>query len=144
MIHRAEESFDCLHYYDQLHPKQSPMFKALANIRQQAFDIYLDCVLAKSASATSEAAIDRFITSVQQFPDGTPGEHVLIWPVFIAASGSSTQEQQKVFEEFLERQYHRNGFCNILRALELLKRIWARTTCEDWPALLPEPQVFIM
>ncbi|KAH6981662.1 fungal-specific transcription factor domain-containing protein [Ilyonectria sp. MPI-CAGE-AT-0026] len=144
MIYRAEESFDCLHYYDRLHPKQSHMFKAIANIRQQAFNIYLDRVLSKDVGSVPAGAIDRFITSVQAFPEGTPGEHVLIWPVFIAASESSTLEHQQVFEEFLERQYHRNGFFNILRGLELLRKIWARSNSEDWPALLPEPQVFIM
>ncbi|KAF7557616.1 hypothetical protein G7Z17_g566 [Cylindrodendrum hubeiense] len=143
MMHRAQESFDCLDYYDKLHPKQSSMFKAIANIRQQAFNIYLDRVLAKGVSTASKGAVDRFITAIQAL-EGTPGEHVLIWPVLIAASESSTLEHQKVFEDFLDRQYRRNGFLNILKAVELLKKIWAPTTSEDWPALLPVPQVFIM
>jgi hypothetical protein len=144
IIYHAQDSFDCLHYYDQLHPTQSPTFKVLADLRQQAFDIYLDRVLAGGSGTASKRVLDRFIATVQSFTEGSLGENVLVWPVFIAALESCTSEHQKIFENFLRRQHQRNGFGNILRALELLKTIWSRKSNDDWPALLPEPQVFVM
>ena len=141
---QAQESFDCLHYYDRLYPKHSATFNLIADLRQQAFNIYLDRVLDGGTSTASTGVVDHFMETVQSFPEESPGEHVLVWPVFIAASESCSPEHHLFFEQFLERQYRRNGFVNILRALELLRRIWTRNDNEEWPALLPEPQVFIM
>ncbi|KAF7563311.1 hypothetical protein G7046_g812 [Stylonectria norvegica] len=144
MMSQAQESFECLHYYSRLHPKHSSTFNLLGSLRQQAFNIYLDRVLGGGLSTESTGSIDLFMETVKSFPEGSPGEHVLVWPVFIAASESNSLEHHVFFEHFLERQYQRNGFANILRALELLKKIWSRSDSQDWPALLPEPQVFIM
>ncbi|KAI5458800.1 fungal-specific transcription factor domain-containing protein [Mariannaea sp. PMI_226] len=144
IIYHGSDSFDCLHYYDQLHPTQSSTFKTIADLRQQAFDIYLDRVLAGGSSTASRGVLDRFIATVQSFTEGSLGENVLVWPVFIAALESCSLEHRAIFEQFLRRQHQRNGFGNILRALELLKTIWARKSNKDWPAILPEPQVFVM
>ncbi|KAF2095859.1 hypothetical protein NA57DRAFT_58928 [Rhizodiscina lignyota] len=144
LTYQAQQSFDCLHYYGRLHPKYSPTFNLIAELRQHAYDIYLDRVLTKGATTASRGMVGHFVRTVQSLPEGSPGEHVLVWPVFIAASESSTPEYRMYFEQFLERQYRRNGFVNIPIALKLLKRIWTEGIKEDWPELLPEPQVFIM
>lgn len=144
IIYHGRDSFDCLHYYDQLHPTQSPTFKLIADLRQQAFDMYLDRVLGSGSRTASKRVMDRFVATMQCFTEGALGEHVLVWPVFIAALESCSAEHQDILERFLRRQHRRNGFGNILRGLDLLKTIWSRQSNNDWPALLPEPQVFIM
>jgi hypothetical protein len=147
IVSQSETSFDCLHYYDRLYPSFSTLFGSIAALRQQAFDIYLDRVLLGNGCTTSnEDAIGRFVETLKSLPDSSTGKHALVWPCFIAASGSRRPENQAVLKEFLEGQYHRNGFVNLQKALELLTNIW---TCdpnqnEDWPSLLPKPQVFIM
>lgn len=140
----AQQSFDCLQYSYQLHPDHSNLLARIANLRQQAYDIYLHRVSTEYVPTTFTSLIENFKSSLELFPEGSLGEHALIWTCFIAASESHLPDHQQSFERFLVRQYHRNGFANILKALELLKRIWKRNPHENWTALLPEPQVFIM
>lgn len=143
---QASESFDCLYYYRRLYPQYSLIFDTLADLRQQAFNIYLVRVLTPEGAQdeSSSAGITNFISTLGYFPPGSLGEHALIWSCFIAASESREPEHKLFFQQFLSRQYIRNGFANILIALDLLQKIWARSSNVDWPALLPEPRVFIM
>lgn len=143
---QSEESFDCLQYYLRLYPCYSPLFGVIAALRQQAFNIYLNRVLLGYRTAdVNESSIENFITTLQSLPESSPGQHVLVWACFIAASASRTHEYQVVLEGFLQKQYYRNRFANLRRALELLRRIWdCDFEDEDWPSLLPEPRVFIM
>lgn len=150
---QASQSFECLQYYRRLYPEHSSTFDILADLRQQAFNIYVDRVLNPDTShdgdkvqpPSSNAHIEAFIRTLESFPPGSPGEHVLIWPCFIAASESKEPEDRLYFQNFLSKQYIRNGFSNILIALNFLHKIWAEGSSNvDWPALLPEPQVFIM
>lgn len=88
--------------------------------------------------------ISTFKQILESFPKALLGEHVLIWPIFIAASESYDPEHQQFFARFLEKQFRRNGFANILKALESLRSIWARGTHENWTTLLPKQPVFVM
>ncbi|KAF9893551.1 hypothetical protein FE257_010863 [Aspergillus nanangensis] len=144
ILTHSQQSFDCLHHNSGLHPDLSSTFDLIANLRQQAYDIYLHRALLQSHSAWHSGQIEQFKLTLESLPEGTPGIHSLVWPTFIAASDSRLPEHRQFFQQFLEAQYLRNGFVNILSALQLLQRIW---TCEydgTWPALLPEPKVFIM
>ncbi|KAF6804899.1 hypothetical protein CSOJ01_09861 [Colletotrichum sojae] len=149
-LYHAEESFDCLYYYCGLYPDQVSTFDLLVDLRQQAFKIYLHRVLAGKSnvsSADSERLIENYKETLESFPKESFGEHCLIWPTFIAALECRNPEQQSFFEQFLTRQYHRNRFVNLLRALELLRNVWSQDGAENgvnWPALIPDLRVFIM
>ncbi|CAM1501465.1 Fc.00g034490.m01.CDS01 [Cosmosporella sp. VM-42] len=110
IICQAQESFDCLHYYDRLYPKHSPTFSLIADLRQQAFNIYLDRVLDGCTSTPSTEVIHHFMATVKSFPEGSPGEHVLVWPVFIAASESSLPEHHIFFEKPSEKDLDKKHF----------------------------------
>ncbi|KAE8351221.1 fungal-specific transcription factor domain-containing protein [Aspergillus coremiiformis] len=140
----AQESFDCLHYNEGLHPDHALTFYLIAELRQQAYDIYLQRALMGPRGAFNTDTIERFKESLSLFAEGSLGEHALVWPTFMAASESRTDEHRHFFKQFLEKQYHRNGFLNLQKALKLLEKIWARSSHTNWPALLPEPRVFIM
>lgn len=162
IICRAEDSFDCLQYYTRLHPQYADAFKVIMSLRTQAFNIYLQRALSQRASSdtgsrsTNEAAsppaaekfepdIETFLQTLESFPEGAPGEHVLVWSCYIAGSASRDPRHQEVLENFLERQYKRNGFANILRALDMLRYIWSKDfDSENWPSMLPESRVFVM
>lgn len=88
--------------------------------------------------------LSRFRTLLESLPEGVEGGHVLVWPVFIAACASYVPEHRRYFVRFLERQFLRNGFGNIPKALQSLSRIWARNEVENWVMLLPEQVVFVM
>lgn len=140
----AQESFDCLHYNGGLHPDHALTFYLIADLRQQAYDIYLQRALMGPSGTLDADKIETFKRMLDSFPEGSLGEHALVWPTFIAASESRKGEHRLFFKRFLEKQYRCNGFLNLLKALDLLEKIWARDSHTNWPALLPEPRVFIM
>ncbi|EQB44184.1 hypothetical protein CGLO_17098 [Colletotrichum gloeosporioides Cg-14] len=148
IMYHGKESFDCLYYYHSLYPDYCSTFDRLADLRQQAFNIYLSRVLGESILKSSPAElINSYQKSLESLPEGSVGEHCLVWPTFIAALECRNREQQAFFEHFLLRQYHRNQFLNILKALELLRHIWDQTgrgNETNWPALIPSMRVFIM
>ncbi|KAK2758399.1 hypothetical protein CKAH01_16840 [Colletotrichum kahawae] len=148
IIYHGKESFDCLYYYHSLYPDYCSAFDHLADLRQQAFNIYLNRVLGLSTPGSSSSElINVYQKSLESLPEGSVGEHCLVWPTFIAALECRDREQQSFFERFLLRQYHRNQFLNILKALELLGTLWDQTESgseTNWPALIPSMRVFIM
>ncbi|VUC36251.1 unnamed protein product [Clonostachys rosea] len=162
---RAEESFDCLEYYKRLYPQHADVFGVIESIRQQAYNIYLDRALkscdasldvnpdeeggeregSSPSEADAEPLIEHFTKTLEAFPKDAPGEHCLVWPCYIAGSASRNPRHQAILEGYLERQYSRNGFANLLRAKEMLRYIWDRgADRDDWTAILPESRVFVM
>ncbi|OGM40216.1 hypothetical protein ABOM_010856 [Aspergillus bombycis] len=144
IVAHAQESFDCLHFNCNLHPDHALTFYLNAYLRQQAYDIYLERTLMGPHGTFDPDKIERFKETLELFPEGSLGEHSLVWPTFIAASESLKDEHRLYFKQFLEKQFHRNGFLNLQQALKLLEKIWARSSYTNWPTLLPEPRVFIM
>ena len=53
-------------------------------------------------------------------------------------------EHQQFFEKNLLQHHKRNGFGNILRALDYLRMKWAQGIVQDWTEILPDLQVFIV
>jgi len=88
--------------------------------------------------------VEKFKNTLALIPVGSPVEHTLVWPTFVAACESGTLEHRTFFIDVLIRHHQRNGFGNIPRALHHLRRIWARDSEESWTALLPEPKIFII
>lgn len=153
ITHHAKQSSECLDYYRNLYPAYSGSLDLIASLRKLAFRIYLNRVKAQATdndvtletdNSTSEL-IEVFQSILLRFPTGSFGEHVLVWPAFIAAFGSCTDESRRIFKDFLRRQYERSGFNNVLRAIELLETIWSQDQAAiAWPALLPSLRVFVM
>lgn len=140
----APQGFECLLHYSTLHPEYGSLFSVLIDLGLQAHGIYLKRVMAGPEAPASVELVDKFIDTLSSISSGSPGEHTLVWATFMAASESSTPEHQQFFREALVSHYRRNGFVNILRALDHLERIWSRGKEEDWTILLPEPRAFIV
>lgn len=118
--------YTILYYSSRFHPEKQCTIYLIASLRQQAYDIYLRRALLNKPPGNELSSADvvtRFRPSLEPFPDGFPGDHTLIWASFIAASESCLPEDQRFFEQFLLKQYYRNGFGNILKGLDLLKMI---------------------
>lgn len=124
------------------YPNQSYTLSLISSLRELAFQIYL-----QRASTTTVATMHPLATFrllLESFPDTIPGEHMLIWPVFIAAAASHTQNDRVFFSGILQKHFCRSGFVNIRKALESLRRIWARSSDQDWTTMLPEQAVLVM
>lgn len=137
--------WDCppVHFLPERETRDSHV--VISSLRKLAFQIYLQrAYAAEVTEGMSETLLSRFRTLLESLPEGVEGGHVLVWPVFIAACASYVPEHRRYFVRFLERQFLRNGFGNIPKALQSLSRIWARNEVENWVMLLPEQVVFVM
>lgn len=141
---QAKTSFDCLQYYGRLHPTHSETFQLITSLREQAYWIYLQRAAAETGTSVPVHAVEDFISGLNKLTANSVGEHTLVWAAFIVASESEIPSHRLFLEGFLRRQYERNGFGNISKALELLQVIWRRKDCENWTGLLHVPGVFIM
>ncbi|CAH0046808.1 unnamed protein product [Clonostachys solani] len=147
-----EQLFNSLTHRLSDYPEHSPTMMLVRDLVQQALDLYIeqvDCRTDDQTSGvlghmTSMIRVQHFKETLEAFPQGAPGERVLVWACFIAASASILDEHKEFFEQILLRHQSRNGFINILEGLEYLRRIWSRTSQERWTSLLAQVNVLVM
>lgn len=84
----ARQSFDCLRYSGSFHPEYSVAVSFIADINQQAYDIYLLSVSTTSTDNSLAGLIEKFKSTWAAFPPNSPGQHVLVWAPFIAPAVS--------------------------------------------------------
>lgn len=143
---------DCLNYSVQQVPEQAAVSKQVANLVDQARDIYLHQVFSElepwcplgTASLDSICRVQRFKETLEALPSDSPAQKVLVWATFVAASDCRLDEHKGFFEGVLARHYARSGFRNVLKGLESLRRMWARDPGERWTSMLPEGKVLVM
>ncbi|PYI16246.1 hypothetical protein BO86DRAFT_127228 [Aspergillus japonicus CBS 114.51] len=145
ILSHGAQSFDCLRYYRTLHPRHALALDRIAEVRQQAYDIYLQRALARTGSPPRALShlVDQFKQLLVLYPEVAQMDHVLVWSAFIIGLECRQTEDQRFFRRFLERQFRRNGFANIIRAMELLQQVWEGCAERNWAAELPQLQVFV-
>lgn len=126
----------------------------ILDLMQQAVNIYLEqveyCSLLPGGddnSWLSEVSITRvqhFKETLEAFPSDYPGEQVLIWASFVAASGCILDEHKRFFEGVFLRHHERSGFENVLAGLAHLRRIWKRSPMEKWTTLMANGDILVM
>ncbi|KAI0880230.1 fungal-specific transcription factor domain-containing protein [Annulohypoxylon maeteangense] len=142
---QVQQRWDDQEYLFQLYPDHAYTLPLTSSLRELAFQIYLQQIRGVvDTNVKISDMVSRFRLMLESIPEDGEAEHVLIWPVFIVASASYTAEHNIYFTQFLERQFSRSGFRNIIKAVESLRRIWARNRYEDWTTLLSEQEVFVM
>lgn len=151
--------FNCLNHCCEQQPNAANAAPIIRSLVQQAHEIYL--LQALSARATSTASVmpctvptpsfdsvlrvQRFKETLESFPQECPGQQVLIWATFIAASDCILDEHKAFFDDILLRYYVRSGFVNLLSGRDHLRKIWAqRRPGISWTSLLSQSKVFIM
>lgn len=137
-------------------PEHTQTVAFVNDIVKQAVDMYLDqsrFVSEPSTDTTPLSGVDiprsiirvqHFIDTLQAFPTTASCEQVLIWASFVVASGCVLDEHVRFFEETFARHYARNGFTNVLIALETLRRSWVRNMSQRWTLLLSQTGILVM
>ncbi|OTB00950.1 hypothetical protein M426DRAFT_225434 [Hypoxylon sp. CI-4A] len=127
------------------HPDYGYTLPLISELRQLAFQIYLDEVTRSDDMVdVAPNLLGRFRLALESLPETAEGQHVLVWPAFIAAAASRTAENRDYFTRFLQRQFLQSGFVNIRKAFDCLKRVWERKTQESWTRLICNQGVFVM
>lgn len=141
-------AFDCLRFCSKEQPELAAAVPIIESLVQQAYGIYLSQAGLTSTSRYDDSVdrVQRFKDTLERFPPEAPGEQVLIWATFIAASGSLLEEHRMFFGKFLRKLHSLNGFGNILRGIEQLDVIWERRRSpgDRWISMLPMARTFVM
>lgn len=116
----------------------------LYELNKQACDIYVARALSGLNGPPLTGMVENFISTMDSYPTGCPGEHILVFATFLAAAESALSEHQEYFVNALQKHHQRNGFHNIPLAIDHLKRIWSKQDRKDWTQILPELQTFIV
>ncbi|EXJ55454.1 hypothetical protein A1O7_08381 [Cladophialophora yegresii CBS 114405] len=141
----AADGWDCFKSYHALHPEYNQQMSLIYDLNQQACDIYVTRASTGLNGLPSSEPVAKFIRTLEMLPPSSPGEHILVFAIFIVASESALREHQQYFTNVLLRHYQRNGFANILTALQYLKRSWNKQgTMQDWTERLPQMQVLVV
>ncbi|KAJ4203420.1 hypothetical protein NW759_015172 [Fusarium solani] len=149
------QMFECLNHCLQNNPRHSDALALVPNLVHQACEIYMkQTVIGTRTRAAPQIRarhviesinrVQRFIDTLEEFPEDTPGKQVLTWACFIAASDCRLAEHKEFFSEFFLNRYARNGFMNLTMGLEALRKIWARKPDERWTVLLPQLKLFVV
>lgn len=139
----SSRGWDDFKSYLSLYPEFETPMTLVYNLTEQACAIYMARVAAGPDGPPLVDHVDRLKITMDEFPQGTPLEHILVWTVFIGAVESSTAEQRQYFSNLLWKHHKRNGFSNILRAIEFLPEQWARGR-QDWMERLLELPFFVV
>lgn len=151
----TKHMFDCLNYCLQRSPEHPEVVEIIPCLVRQACEIYLSHARYEVLGPTlfdtiamrvsdSIDRVQRFQDTLEAFPRGAPGEQVLIWACFIAASDCILEEHKAFFENFFMRQFARSGFRNLEMGLDALRKIWSRSLTERWTTMIPQTMLFIM
>lgn len=116
----------------------------LYELNKQACDIYVTRALAGPTAPPLIAMVEKFIDTMNLYPAGAPGEHILVFATFFAAAESVLPEHRQYFINALQTHHRRNGFRNIPLAIDHLQRLWTERGVKDWTQLLPELRTFIV
>lgn len=116
----------------------------LYTLNEQACRIYLIRVREGPNAPLLTDFVSKFKVTLEQLPSDCPGFHTLLWPSFIIALESSTEEGRRFFTSTLLKQYSRTGFNNVFEALKCLRMFWTEQTDRDWVQLLTRIDVFVL
>ncbi|KAH6691609.1 hypothetical protein F5X68DRAFT_252670 [Plectosphaerella plurivora] len=143
---------NCLRFCSQQQPGLAAAVPIIESLVQQACGIYLSQAVEgpekgmTSQTEDSTSRVQRFKDTLVSFPPGAPGEQVLIWATFVAASDCLLAEHQSFFRGVLRRLYEMIGFANLLKGIEQLEIIWQRRRHpgDRWTSMLPLSRAFVM
>lgn len=126
-------------------------------LNQLSCDIYVARVSTGPSGPPLTHLLEEFNLVLGHLEPGHAGEHTLVWATFLAAAESVMPAHRECLGNALLRHHQRNGFSNILLALEHLRKIWdERDRADrnggdvfgqpqrDWTSVLPELHLFIV
>lgn len=130
-------------YYSYYTNHQQSM-SLVYDLHEQACGIYVQRAQAGRDGPALSQEVSNFRATLDKFPPGAAAEQILVWPIFFAALESTTGDDRQYFTDQLMAHHRRNGFANILSALEYVKRVWAKQTHSSWTESLPSMEAFIV
>ncbi|KAH8812781.1 hypothetical protein F5884DRAFT_786385 [Xylogone sp. PMI_703] len=99
-------------------------FENLDSAVTQACDLYMQHTSSKRVQA-ADRALEALKSTVSKIPSNTPGEHVLVWIYFVAATKSQSDVHRSFFSVSLADLYNRLGLENLASSFQSLHKSWS-------------------
>lgn len=94
------------------------------------------------ANAPQVASIRRLFEQVDPF---APGSHTIVWPAFVAAAESQSDEDRAFFVAILQRIWESTRYANVLKGLDALLGIWEEQKHgRNWTSMLSTIKTVVM
>lgn len=82
---------------------------------------------------------------VEQVNPSAPGSHTIVWPAFVAAAESRSDDDREFFTAILQRIWQSTGYANVLKGLNALPGIWEQQKYgRCWTSMLPTLKTVVM
>ncbi|XXG97046.1 mRNA 3' end processing factor [Hypoxylon texense] len=115
-------------------------------IYEQIFSHAVEIYATRMASTDWSVHLDHYMEECirklralcKQLDLAAPGAHVVVWPIFVAAAESSSDDDRRYFTGILTRLWEKVGYANICRGLEVLPELWAQRNKISWVSALAE------
>ncbi|KAI8960499.1 fungal-specific transcription factor domain-containing protein [Daldinia sp. FL1419] len=85
-----------------------------------------------------EDRIQQIRNLCEQLDPTAPGSHVIVWPIFVAAAESLSEDHRQYFAGVLERLYRLTGYANISRGFNILPELWMQRNTKSWTSAMLE------
>ncbi|KAF3070915.1 hypothetical protein GL218_00416 [Daldinia childiae] len=85
-----------------------------------------------------EDRVQQIRTLYEQLDPTAPGSHAVVWPIFVAAAESVSEDHRQYFTAALKRIYSIAGYANISRGFTILPELWAQRSRKSWTSAMLE------
>ncbi|KAI7230003.1 hypothetical protein KC330_g7182 [Hortaea werneckii] len=131
-----KQYLDFMTCFSDCGPWYSAQVSCLEGAVHLAKDIYLEDYNAERHPLACHVKLERLRDMTLSINLATPGMHALVWPNFVAAASSRSQEHREYFVFKLRQIYEKTPMDNILIAIERLEEIWERFPSGGWTKCL--------
>lgn len=116
---------------------------ALSAAELQGFDAHT--VVLCPSSDTMALRLAEVRRLFEMVDPSAPGSHTQVWPAFVAAAESRSEDDRAFFTAVLQRIWEATGYANVLKGLDALPQFWEQQRLgRNWTALLPTLKTVVM
>ena len=138
------DGWDCFRFYYTSYPDYSNVLAKLYLLQKKACTIYTLRAQAGTEPSDMTYLVEDYKNTLESLPDNSAGYHTLVFSSFLVSLEAILPAHREFFEQVMLSHYHRNGFGNILLALQYLRAVWASECQQDWTKGLTSLQGFIV
>lgn len=131
-----KQHLDFITCFSDCGPWYAAQVSCLESAVQLAKDIYLEDYNAEHRPLACNIRLERLRDMTASITLATPGMHALVWPYFVAAASSRTQDHREYFVFKLRQIHRKTPMDNILIAIERLEEIWKHLPSGGWTRCL--------
>lgn len=119
--------------------KYFPVYEQLFRLAGEIYTTRAESeISSRSLEYHMEDRVQQIRTLYEQLDQTAPGSHAVVWPIFVAAAESVSEDHRQYFTAALKRIYSTVGYANISRGFTILPELWAQRSRKSWTSAILE------